>query len=182
MQKALKALLVADESLGASEIIERADISGRSYTRNIDELAALGMVESVGNGGHKEWQAWIIPWWSPLAGVDAPRIDDSDENAVTSPSRWDDVLYDIALGLGLNPEYELFAGPVDIDKVFAALPALEQWRGFIETHYGLTDIEDRPPIDTGRLSAEAEIDAEDAVEIGSCPPSRENAQLSFSSL
>ena len=132
MQKALKALLVADEPLGASEITERAGISERSYSRNIGELAALGMVESVGEGGHKKWQAWIIPWWSPLAGVDTPRTTETDESGVTPPSRWDDVLYGITLDLGLGPEYELFAGPVDVDEVFATLPVLERWRGFIE--------------------------------------------------
>jgi hypothetical protein len=141
MQKALKVLLVADESLGASEIVERAGISERSYTRNIDELAALGMVESVGNGGHKTWQAWIIPWWSPLTAVDSPRTADSDEHSLSPGSRWDDILYELALDLDLDPEYELFAGPVDADEVFAALPELRRWRGFIESHCGLADVE-----------------------------------------
>ena len=141
MQKALKVLLTADESLGASEIVERAGISERSYTRNIDELAALGMVESVGNGGHKTWQAWIIPWWSPLTDVDGPRTADSDEYSLSLASRWDDILYELALALDLDPEYELFAGPVDADEVFAALPELRRWRGFIESHCGLADVE-----------------------------------------
>ncbi|WP_049998721.1 hypothetical protein [Halococcus sediminicola] len=167
MQKALKALLVADDPLGASEIVERAGISERSYTRNIEELAALGMVESVGNGGHKKWRAWIIPWWSPLAGVDAPRTTETDESALTPPSRWDDVLYEIALDLGLDPEYELFAGSVDVDEVFAALPRLERWRGFIESHYGygFGDVE-HPATDADEDAVEDGLAALRPVEIG----------------
>src|SRR5699024_4872293 len=73
MQKVLKTLLVADGPLGRSTIIERADISAASYGRNVDELAALGIVEPTGNGGHRKWQAWLIPWWSSLAAVEQPR-------------------------------------------------------------------------------------------------------------
>ena len=177
MQKALKALLVADEPLGASEIIERAGISERSYSRNIEELAALGMVESLGNGGHKKWQAWVIPWWSPFAGVDAPRTAENDENAVTPPSRWDDVLYEIALDLGCDPDYELFAGSIDTDEVFAALPTLKRWRGFIEAHYGLVTVEDESPA-TDRKSIESTHGPE-YTEIGVCPPAQQREQTSL---
>jgi hypothetical protein len=178
MQKALKALLTADEPLGASEIIEQAGISERSYTRNIEELAAVGMVESLGDGGHKKWRAWIIPWWSPLAGVDAPRMAETDENAVTPPSRWDDVLYEIAHDLGLDFDYELFAGVVDVEEVFAALPALERWRGFIKTHYGFVEAEDEPLPTPDRTSIETAHKPECA-EIGACPAVQEDEQLSL---
>jgi hypothetical protein len=173
MQKVLKALLVADEPLGASEIIERAGISERSYTRNIDELAAVGMVESVGNGGHKQWQAWLIPWWSPLTDVERPRTADTNENSITPSSRWHDILYEIALDLGLDPEYELFAWPVDADEVFAALPRLERWRGFVKTHYGLVDIENPQP------TTDEDVGALSAVEIGFDPTARASEQISL---
>lgn len=175
MQKALKALLVADEPLGATEIIERAGISERSYTRNIDELAAVGLVEATGNGGHKTWQAWLIPWWSPLAGVDAPRTADSDdESTLARPSRWDDILYRIALDLDLDSEYELFAGQVDIEDVFAALPALDRWRGFLEAHYGLgsastTAANADNETDGDRRSTSGTLDTSHTVEIGAFP-------------
>lgn len=116
-------------------------------------------------GGHKKWRAWIIPWWSPLAGVNEPRTDETDESGVTPPSRWDDVLYDIVLALGCDPEYELFAGSVDVDEVFATLPALEWWHGFIESHYGLVDVEQPASTPDG----DAIVDGPDAlssVEIG----------------
>ncbi|WP_435078673.1 plasmid replication protein RepH [Halococcus sp. AFM35] len=178
MQKALKALLVADEPLGASEIIDRAGISERSYSRNIEELAALGVVESVGEGGHKKWRAWIIPWWSPLAGVDTPRTAETDENGVTLPSRWDDILYEIALDLGCDPEYELFAGFVDVDEVFATLPALERWRGFIESHYGLVDIEHSASAPDGDVMEDGP-DALPSVEIGYGRTDRGGEQVSL---
>jgi hypothetical protein len=178
MQKALKALLVADEPLGAAEIIERAGISERSYSRNIGELAALGMVESLGEGGHKKWQAWILPWWSPLAGVDAPRTAETDESGVTPPSRWDDVLYDVVLALGCDPEYELFAGSVDVDEVFATLPALERWRGFIESHYGLVDVEQPASAPEGDVIEDGP-DALSSVEIGCGRTDRGSEQVSL---
>jgi DNA-binding transcriptional ArsR family regulator len=178
MQKALKALLVADDPLGASEIIERAGISERSYSRNIGELAALGMVESVGEGGHKKWRAWILPWWSPLADIDTPRTDETDENGVTLPSRWDDILYEIALDLGCDPEYELFAGSIDVDEVFATLPALERWRGFIESHYGLVDVEQPMSSPDGDVIEDGP-DAFSSVEIGCGRTDRGSEQVSL---
>ena len=176
MRKALKALLVADEPLGAAEIIEQAGISERSYSRNISELAALGMVESVGEGGHKKWQAWIIPWWSPLANVDTPRTAETDENAVTPPSRWDDILYEISLDLGCDPEYELFAGSIDADEVFTTLPALKRWRGFIESHYGLADIKQPASAPDGDV-IEDNPDAPSSVEIGYGPTDQGSEQV-----
>lgn len=141
MQKALKVLLMANEPIGRSEIIERAGISNSSYDRNIRELAAVGMVESVGNGGHKKWQAWVVPWWSQFANTDTPRIASTDESGVSPAYRVDDVLYQIALDLELDPGYELFESPIDIDAVIDALPRLDRWRHWLKQHYDLVDIE-----------------------------------------
>jgi hypothetical protein len=88
--------------------------------------------------------------------------------------RWDDVLYEIALALGLNPDYELFAGPVDSDEVFAALPGLERWRGFVKTHYGLVDIENPQP------ATDEDAEAPSVVEIGCTPMARASKQTSLS--
>ena len=141
MQKALKVLLSSDEPIGRSEIIKRAAISERSYDRNIQELAAVGMVESVGNGGHRKWKAWILPWWTPLVDIDGPRTSEIDESPATAPSRVDDVLYQVAIDLGLEHEYELFESPVSVDEVFDALPRLERWRYWFCLHYGLLDMQ-----------------------------------------
>ena len=89
------------------------------------------------------------------------------------------ILYEIALDLGCDPDYELFAGLVDVDEVFAALPALERWRGFIETHYGLADIADESPA-TGQRSAENTHEPE-YPEIGVCPPAQQSEQTSIGS-
>ena len=40
-------------------------------------------------------------------------------------ARWNTVFYEITLDLGLDPDYELFAGWIDIDEVSAALPVLD---------------------------------------------------------
>ncbi|WP_435078445.1 hypothetical protein [Halococcus sp. AFM35] len=178
MQKAVKALLVANGPLGRSAIVERAGISEASYDRNIDELAAIGLVEATGNGGHKQWQAWIVPWWSPLTDIDGPRTADGDKSALVRPSRWDDVLYEIALDLGLDPDYELFAWPVDADEVFAALPRLERWRGFVKTHYGLADVE-HPALTPNDDTIEDGPDAPSSVEIGCGPAARSGEQVSL---
>ena len=101
---------------------------------------------------------------------------ETDENTITPPSRWDNVLYEIALDLGLDPDYELFAGSVDADEVFTTLPALERWRGFIESHCGLTDIE--PPASAlGGDVIKDGPDASSSVEIGSGPTDRGSEQV-----
>lgn len=180
MQRALKVLLVADEPLGRSAIVERAGISTRSYDRNIDELTALGFVESVGNGGHRTWNAWLIPWWSPLAAVDRPRTADSATTSPAPPSRWDDILYQIALDLDLDHEYELFLGPVDSEAVFDALPMLDRWRGVFEMYYGLGR-EGRTICDAGTDGRAAGVPAvgRQVIDIGSPPTQRNRGQTAL---
>ncbi|GAA0455764.1 MarR family transcriptional regulator [Halococcus dombrowskii] len=183
MQTVLKTLLVADDPLGQSTIVARAGISRTSYNRNIDELAALGMVEATGNGGHRKWQAWLIPWWSPLAGVDAPRTVDGDESTLARPSRWDDILYETTLNLGLDHDDELFTQPIDIGEIFTALPQLDRWRGFFEAHYGrgaasaIADNESGSSSD--RQSTDGSIDTTHSIEIGAHPAGREDEQRSL---
>ncbi|GAA0471530.1 plasmid replication protein RepH [Halococcus dombrowskii] len=166
MQKVLKTLLVADDPLGRATIIERAGISAASYDRNIDELAALGMVEATGNGGHRKWRAWIIPWWSTLTDDKQPRTTD-EERTIARMIRWDDVCYEIATELDIDPDYELFATPVDRDEVFAALPALDRWRGFILAHSDAGDTIPAPATtsDTAEHTKTHSLDST-AVEIG----------------
>ena len=139
MQKVLKVLLISDGPVGRSETIERAGVSGRSYDRNLKELAAVGIAESTNGGGHRKWSAWIMPWWSPLSDTEAPRTADGAESATSPPSRVDDVLYQAALDLDLNPEYELFESPISINEVFDALPQLDHWQHWFRIHYGLID-------------------------------------------
>lgn len=172
MQKVLKTLLVADDPLGRSTIAARAGISTASYDRNIDELAALGMVEATGNGGHRKWRAWLIPWWSPLSEHKQPRTDD-EEQTITRAARWDDVCYEVALKFDLDPDYELFAAPVDRKEVFAALSQLSRWRGFFEAHYGRGAASPIAETDSDsnsdRQSADGPIDTNRTVEIGARP-------------
>jgi hypothetical protein len=89
------------------------------------------------------------------------------------------MLYGIALDLGLDPDYELFAGQVDIDEVFVALPALERWRGFVIAHYDRGRISATVTADgdgdSDRQSPDGSLDTGHAVEIGGMarPSSRE---------
>ncbi|EMA51729.1 hypothetical protein [Halococcus salifodinae] len=173
MQSVLKTLLVADDPLGRSTIAARAGISTASYDRNIDELAALEMVEATGNGGHRKWQAWAIPWWSPISESDTPRTAESDDNAVARPTRWDDTIYRIVCALDCDYDDELFTQPIDVDEVFATLPRLDRWRGFIEAHYGRGAASPIAETDSDsnsdRQSADGPIDTNRTVEIGARP-------------
>lgn len=178
MQKALKTLVVADDPIGRSEIIDRAEISEASYDRNIDELAAVGLVESVGGGGHKKWCAWLLPWWSPLADVESPRTAEDRDDAMNPPSRWDDILYRIALDLNLDYTHDLFATPVVIDDVFDALPALDRWRGVIVEHYGL-DIAGSSIADPTPSDVSADSVSQHSVEIGACKTGRNQSRLAI---
>ncbi len=167
MQSVLKTLLVADEPLGRATIIKRADISTASYDRNIDELAALGIVEPTGNGGHRKWQAWLVPWWSSLSEHKQPRTAD-DERPIARAARWDDVCYGIATELDLDPDYELFAGPADREAVFTTLPALDRWRSVILAHCDVdTDATATLENATHRNTHTGTQDPVAAVEIGS---------------
>jgi hypothetical protein len=177
MQRVFKTLVASDRPLGRSTIIERAGISENSYGRNLDEIAARDLVDAVGNGGHKKWNGWILPWWSPFGDLEAPRTADADENSLMLPSRADDVLYQAALDLGLDPEYDLFATPVDVDAVFAALPDLDRWRGFILAHYDL-DSSETPP-DRAHHSPKTPPTPDHTAEIGSPPTGRDHKQASL---
>ena len=130
-------------------------------------------MESVGNGGHKKWRAWVMPWWSPLVGTDTPRTADGDESGVLPASRVDDVLYQLALDLGLGPSYGLFTNPVDVDAVIDALPRLERWRHWFTTHYGLVDLGSDTATESG------DLDAESIVALGVIPAERNAAQTAF---
>jgi len=167
MQTVLKTLLVAGEPLGRSTIVARAGISTASYDRNLDELAALGIVEPAGNGGHRKWQAWLIPWWSLLSDSDTPQT--GDDNAIARPTRWNDTVYQIVLTLDCNYDDELFTWPIDIDEVFATLPQLDRWRGFIEAHYSHGAASADTDSNADRESTHEPPAGYRSVEIGSCP-------------
>jgi predicted transcriptional regulator len=59
--KLLKTLLDADEPMGRSEIIEAAGISGSSYDRYINELAAWDIIEPTESEGRRRWEGHLEP-------------------------------------------------------------------------------------------------------------------------
>jgi hypothetical protein len=68
-------LLRADEPLGRSELIERADIAASSYDRRIDTVAGLRRVHAVRVDGHRRWVISDEPTRSspqPLRSIGQP--------------------------------------------------------------------------------------------------------------
>lgn len=138
----IKVLLSADEPLGRSDIIEQAGISGSSYDRHIDELAALAIVEPVGENSNRRWQAYIEPWWSPTSEHTEPRTDagftvNGDAPPTGSP-RASDIFWWLIVVLGIDDvrdDIELFSWPPDLDEIARAAPVCERWLAFVQTYF-----------------------------------------------
>jgi len=80
--KLLKTLLDADEPMGRSEIIEAAGISGSSYDRYINELAAWDIIEPTESEGRRKWEAHLEPWWSPQSHREEPFGEPEPDTAI----------------------------------------------------------------------------------------------------
>lgn len=138
----VKTLLSADEPLGRSEIIERAGISGSSYDRHIGELAALAIVEPVGEHSQRRWNAYIEPWWSPASEHTEPRSDVefrvNGDRPPTGSLRPADVFWWLIVVLGIDDSrnlFELFSWPRDLDEIVRAAPVCERWLSFVKTYF-----------------------------------------------
>ena len=80
--KLLKTLLNSPEPLGRSAIIEKAGISGSSYDRYINELAAWDIIEPTESGGRRRWEAHLEPWWSPQSHREEPFADPDPDTGI----------------------------------------------------------------------------------------------------
>ncbi len=80
--KLLKTLVNADEPMGRSEIIEAAGISGSSYDRYINELAAWDIIEPTESEGRRRWVAHLEPWWSPQSHHEEPFGEPEPDTAI----------------------------------------------------------------------------------------------------
>ena len=120
MRKALQTLLVANKPLGRADIVARADIAGSSYDRNVDELAALDVVEAIGNGGHRKWQARLRPWLALLVDGSTPWTADTGiDGLVRSDQRETG-----RCGLAPDPALSPAAARIETDPPFEKGP----WR------------------------------------------------------
>jgi len=73
--KLLQTVLNSDDPLGRSDIIEQAGISGSSYDRYINELAAWDIVEPTDSAGRRQWEGHLEPWWTPQSSRKEPFAD-----------------------------------------------------------------------------------------------------------
>jgi len=80
--KLLKTLLNSPDPLGRSAIIEKAGISGSSYDRYINELAAWDIIEPTESGGRRQWEAHLEPWWSPQSHHEEPFGEPDPDTAI----------------------------------------------------------------------------------------------------
>lgn len=188
--KCLQELLVADEPLGRSAIVERADVSGQTWDRNYELLAALDLVEPVEVDGYRRWTATLEPWWSPGRQAEINSDDEVPEQF------WDDhdfhhvvgrsgstsresVLSTIALRIGkllgddglidswMNDEDWPAIDPL---TSYASPSALDDWRGFLwAATTPIEDLEAGPP---GRRDRDSGLAL-----IGRLPPGAEPEQL-----
>jgi len=128
-----QALLAADGPIGRSEIIAKADISGSTYDRHIqdvrDEFGALDLVEETTVEGRPAMTATIAPWWDAELGGETP--DETAGLALSEGCDPRDPLFELAAALGIDVDPDLFLWDTPTDEQFSAHEAFYRWRGFI---------------------------------------------------
>jgi len=177
--KLLKTLLNADEPMGRSDIIEAAGISGSSYDRYINELAAWDIIEPTESEGRRQWEGHLEPWWSPQSHREEPFGDPDPDTAIIDAEFARDVgsrvlchyitHYDLP---ELEEMYMSGLAPIspddDIEALFGRHRRLSRWWAFLWGAYA-----DRGEIE----SAEAATASETAVRIGQLPESVDQQSL-----
>ena len=157
--KLLKTLLNASEPMGRSTIIEEAGISGSSYDRYINELAAWDIIEPTESGGRRQWEAHLEPWWSPQSYREEPFADPDPDTGIIDADFARDVgsrvlchyitHYDLpelenVYMSGLCP----IAPDDDIEALFASHIRLSRWWAFLWGAYA-----DESELQTGPTEA-----------------------------
>jgi len=177
--KLLKTLLNADEPMGRSEIIEAAGISGSSYDRYINELAAWDIIEPTESEGRRRWEGHLEPWWSPQSHREEPFGEPEPDTAIIDAEFARDIgsrvlchyithydlpeLEDVYMS-GLCP----IAPEDDIEALFGRHRRLSRWWAFLWGAYA-----DQDEIAT----TEAASGSETAVRIGQLPESVDQQSL-----
>ena len=179
--KLLKTLLGADEPMGRSEIIETAGISGSSYDRYINELAAWDIIEPTESEGRRRWEGHLEPWWSPQSHREEPFADPDPDTGIVDAEFARDVgsrvmchyitHYDLP---ELEAVYMSGLAPIspddDIRELFGSHRRLSRWWAFLWGAYA-----DRDEI----VNAEAGTASSTAVRIGQLPGSVADSQQSL---
>ena len=137
--KMVKAVFTSDEPMGRSEIINAAEISESSYTRYLEELAAWDVFEPRYVDGHRRWEAYLEPWWSPQTNQDDPYAQPNPETGILFAdfprdvaqaamchlsTYYDQPALEEAYLEGIQPED-------DIEAIFKQHPRLRRWWPFL---------------------------------------------------
>ncbi|WP_318570922.1 hypothetical protein [Salinigranum marinum] len=94
-RRMIKALLEAGEPLGKDELMERADICGKTYYNRIEDLRAIAIVEQDEGG---VWRLFVEPWWAAEAQTDEPYLDMTEEMRTAFTREFpEDLLFEIAI-------------------------------------------------------------------------------------
>ena len=148
----IAAVLRADDPLGRSEIIERAEISASTYDRRLDEAVAAGVLDERRRDGRRCWTGSLIPWWAESVGRDRP--DDAPTPRLPGCARPQDVLAELEATLDVELPYGVLAWPPSIDEAWTD-PRLEGWRSWITAWAAGVDdppmAVDAPPLAHGAL-------------------------------
>ena len=177
--KLLKSLLDASEPMGRSDIIEQAGISGSSYDRYINELAAWDIIEPTESGGRRRWEGHLEPWWTPQSDREEPFADPDPDTGIVDAEFARDIgsrvmchyitHYDLP---ELEAVYMSGLAPIspddDIQELFGSHRRLSRWWAFLWGAYA-----DREEI----ASVEAATAPETAVRIGQLPESIDQQRL-----
>ena len=140
--KLLKTLLNSPDPLGRSTIIEKAGISGSSYDRYINELAAWDIIEPTESRGRRRWEAHLEPWWSPQTHREEPFGEPDPDTAIIDATFARDIgsrvlchyitHYDLP---ALKKEYMNGLAPIspddDIRELFESHRRLSRWWPFL---------------------------------------------------
>lgn len=128
-QKMVKALLVSDEPLTASELVEEAGVSKSSYEYHAPTLEAVGIIER----SEGQWQAFIEPWWSP----ESPRERPSGDGVPRGTAWEDDMLWELAIAIdGADGGNEVFTRSATVEEIVEEVPELRAWVGVVRTAFG----------------------------------------------
>ncbi len=179
--KMLKTLLDADDPMGRSDIIEAAGISGSSYDRYINELAAWDIIEPTESEGRRQWEGHLEPWWSPQSHREEPFGEPEPDTAIIDAEFARDIgsrvlchyithyelpeLENVYMS-GLCP----IAPDDDIEALFGRYRRLSRWWAFLWGAYADTD---------EIASAEAARSSEQAIQIGCWPDALDDPQVSL---
>lgn len=180
--KILKTLLDADDPMGRSDIVETAGISGSSYDRYINELAAWDVIEPRKIEGRRRWEAHLEPWWTPQSTQDEPFADPNPDTGIFYNELPRDVVHPVMCHLTTHYDLpdlmEAYVTGIqpgdDLKALFGKHKRLHRWWAFLWGAYA-----DEHDLQQGPSSNSIESDVA-IVRIGSPMDTTDASQASLS--